>query len=767
MSGKTIHQDTYKDPVRRYQLVCFSWNQLPLFVGLTLGIAFGLILTPIVTESCASLETSTAKNVTIDEYEPRVNLAGKPVSARKQPKVLTRPRYYSTELGLREKLFVGVLVNNPSADLFGLSVAVNQTLAHYVDRIAFFIETVAGKKVNTKNLPVIGFIDSKRGLLPLHVLKYISDNFLTGFDYFMLVKDSTYVKGRQLAELVGHLSISEDVFLGSNPGRRQSYCSIEGGIILSHSVLRKLSSHLEWCAANIPLGNDDIVVGQCVKEALKFQCAPEAQGQEYASLPIPKDISPNQIEDYLQTEVAAFTSSVTIHPVNDPAVLYQLHRQTTLRIIDTLDEKISDLRSAIVSMAQVAPGGVAALTWPIGSPPRSKPASRYDVIRWDYFNETHIFLDKESSVVKCLVGVEKQEVEEVVNSSRALIENKYPNLKYNRLINGYRRYDPVRGMDYLVDMEFIDSLTQEEVWRRIEGARLLTKVESVPMPYVTENARINMIAFVSEEQVENAKHFLELYHRHCLSKKENSFLTLVLLNSDGYALSDPFQQVKELASQYSAQYKKDGPKIAIQSLKIGRDIPDALAILDIAIKKLNPDSLVLLCSLNMEIYSDFLNRVRMNTIAGMQVFSPIPFSEYNPLVAYRNGDRPVELDVTTAHGFYNEHSYDHISFYVADYVASRKNISNEVPIAKSEKDLLNPDFLKSSYGTVTTMFIKSQKLHVLRAVDPFLRLRYVEKDCSGLWGTQFEFCNESRLKSQGTRSQLAKLYHEFTDKNEL
>ena len=62
-------------------------------------------------------------------------------------------------------------------------------------------------------------------------------------------------------------------------------------------------------------------------------------------------------------------------------------------------------------MAQVAPGGVAALTWPIGSPPRSKPASRYDVIRWDYFNETHIFLDKESSVVKCLVGVEKQEVE--------------------------------------------------------------------------------------------------------------------------------------------------------------------------------------------------------------------------------------------------------------------------------------------------------------------------------------------------------------------
>ena len=206
--------------------MCFSWNQLPLFVGLTLGIAFGLILTPIVTESCASLETSTAKNVTIDEYEPRVNLAGKPVSARKQPKVLTRPRYYSTELGLREKLFVGVLVNNPSADLFGLSVAVNQTLAHYVDRIAFFIETVAGKKVNTKNLPVIGFIDSKRGLLPLHVLKYISDNFLTGFDYFMLVKDSTYVKGRQLAELVGHLSISEDVFLGSNPGRRQSYCSI-------------------------------------------------------------------------------------------------------------------------------------------------------------------------------------------------------------------------------------------------------------------------------------------------------------------------------------------------------------------------------------------------------------------------------------------------------------------------------------------------------------------------------------------------------------
>ena len=39
-----------------------------------------------------------------------------------------------------------------------------------------------------------------------------------------------------------------------------------------------------------------------------------------------------------------------------------------------------------------------------GSDPPSRPNTRFDVIRWEYFTETHIFLDSDSNTIKELQG---------------------------------------------------------------------------------------------------------------------------------------------------------------------------------------------------------------------------------------------------------------------------------------------------------------------------------------------------------------------------
>lgn len=57
----------------------------------------------------------------------------------------------------------------------------------------------------------------------------------------------------------------------------------------------------------------------------------------------------------------------------------------------------------------------------------------------------------------------------------------------------------------------------------------------------------------------------------------------------------------------------------------------------------------------------------MNTILGWQVFSPIPFSEYNPIV---HGMKQKFIDVNKKHGRFDSHNTVHISFYVKDYFAS-------------------------------------------------------------------------------------------------
>lgn len=61
----------------------------------------------------------------------------------------------------------------------------------------------------------------------------------------------------------------------------------------------------------------------------------------------------------------------------------------------------------------------------------------------------------------------------------------------------------------------------------------------------------------------------------------------------------------------------------------------------------------------------------MNTISQTQIFSPVPFTEFHPDIAYAdaNVQRP-ELDVNRNYGKYDSYNFNSISFYVKDYMRS-------------------------------------------------------------------------------------------------
>ena len=50
------------------------------------------------------------------------------------------------------------------------------------------------------------------------------------------------------------------------------------------------------------------------------------------------------------------------------------------------------------------PEGCESLSWPIGTPAPFKPSSRHEVIRFDYFNSTHVFLGTDFDVVNKFTG---------------------------------------------------------------------------------------------------------------------------------------------------------------------------------------------------------------------------------------------------------------------------------------------------------------------------------------------------------------------------
>lgn len=268
-----------------------------------IGFVVGLILTiclpdnawEITEQECPETLNGDGSKVIAhdDDFEPHLNLVNKPMTAKKTAKNIIRPRYYSSELGIREKLFVGVLTHQHRINT--LAAAFNRTTAHHVDRIKYFINAADNVRTNFKLKNIVGFTDARDHLKPFHILKYIADNYLDDYDFFLLATDTTYVNARRLLTSLNHISISFDVYIGrkrdangddivdSDERSRmmdieRDYCDLTAGIILSSSLVRKIRSNLDWCVRNAATNSDSLNIGRCIKYSSKISgCQEEFQ----------------------------------------------------------------------------------------------------------------------------------------------------------------------------------------------------------------------------------------------------------------------------------------------------------------------------------------------------------------------------------------------------------------------------------------------------------------------------------------------------------
>jgi hypothetical protein len=60
---------------------------------------------------------------------------------------------------------------------------------------------------------------------------------------------------------------------------------------------------------------------------------------------------------------------------------------------------IAKYEETIENLSCYASEGCGNIPWPVGVPPQFKPPTRFDVLRWDYFNETHIYLKTDETVI--------------------------------------------------------------------------------------------------------------------------------------------------------------------------------------------------------------------------------------------------------------------------------------------------------------------------------------------------------------------------------
>ncbi len=72
--------------------------------------------------------------------------------------------------------------------------------------------------------------------------------------------------------------------------------------------------------------------------------------------------------------------------------------------INEIETEIQNIEENILETVCFTPEGCESLSWPLGTPPPYKPNSRHEVIRFDYFNRTHVFLGSDLGVVNEFTG---------------------------------------------------------------------------------------------------------------------------------------------------------------------------------------------------------------------------------------------------------------------------------------------------------------------------------------------------------------------------
>ncbi|XP_074001577.1 chondroitin sulfate synthase 2 isoform X3 [Numenius arquata] len=663
----------------------------PVAIGVSLGFTLSLLSVTWVEEPCGPPPRPDARpRLGADSWEPRV-VPYRPPSPGRAAKKAVRTRYISTELGMRQRLFVGVLTSKSTLNTLG--VAVNRTLAHRLERLVYFTGT-RGRKV-PHGMTVVTHSDERPIWNMYQTIRYLLDHYVNDFDWFFLVQDDTYTEAHRISRLVAHLSIDTHLYLGrpeefiggDTEGR---YCYGGFGYLLSRSLLLLLQQHLESCRNDILSARPDEWLGRCIIDYTAINCVEE-----------------HELE--------------------------------------------------IQNASSLSADGDHGATWPIGIPPPFQPKTRFEVLRWDYFTEEQVYACVDGSPKCELRGADLADVADVVAKAMEELNRKYQpvlHVRKQQLVNGYRRFDPTRGMEYTLDLQ-VEVVTQKghsrSVTKRVHLVRPLSEVEIIPMPYVTEASRINVILPLTAHDRDHAARFLEAYATAAFESSENAVLTFLFIydpfEAQQVTQNDIFASVKAQITEYEHKYAE----VKIPWISVKTDAPSQIKVMDIISKKHPVDTLFFVAGVGTEVTVDFLNRCRMNTINNWQVFFPIHFQGYNPAIAYHNQVPPPTLDLLRDAGRFDRDVFHEACFYNADYMAARTRMASDVQE--------NEDILETL--DIYDMFIKYSNLHVFRAVEPALLQRYRHQACNPRLSEEiYHRCMQSSLEGVGSRSQLAMVLFE-------
>jgi len=203
---------------------------MQLLMGLCIALALGLIVVPFVEDMQCTDEHA---DVTAG---PGVETFTKSAVKKGSVKPRTRPRFASSELGIKEKILFVITTSVHS--LNNRAVAVNKTMSPHPSKVLFFV-TAKSQLFNVPpHLPLVTFINeriiAKQTLL--RALHYVTERYGTVYDWFFFSPDTVYVNSAKIMHFLDHISVAGYNLIGkpvksAYPGIMT--CDSNAGILMS------------------------------------------------------------------------------------------------------------------------------------------------------------------------------------------------------------------------------------------------------------------------------------------------------------------------------------------------------------------------------------------------------------------------------------------------------------------------------------------------------------------------------------------------------
>lgn len=448
-------------------------------------------------------------------------------------------------------------------------------------------------------------------------------------------------------------------------------------------------------------------------------------------------------------------NNFSIYPISTANEMYKLHIESCRKELNEAEAQKSKFHTVILEMNKRQADAQKLTSWPIGSEDNYMPRNRFDLIHWQHFNSSHMFFPNEVNVIKRLRGSDRLDIGNVVEYTKAYMKAKYPeNYHFNALLNGYRKIDLTRGADYLLDFEFCDSDSKTCSTKRVNVFRGLSKMEFMNVPYVTENVIVTLVIPILPKHRGSLQNFF-VYFAKVLSKNGGN-LRVVFVFIKNSNTGDIYRNIKVRLGKLQKKFERTGTRIIfLEFILPGIVRPPQVLIMDLIGSRLSSNALIIYGHPEMILKEDFLNRVRMNTISGFQVFFPVPFVQYNPNLIYRD-QQISQCKIGTDYGHYDRDSYDYAGFYYSDYLKGRRLIISDVPMIRKQKDIyMYSDILIRVRIELINIFLMLQDIHIFRAVDKALCIHFSSIECEGSFDAK---CLSRRARSHGNQKQLALFY---------